>query len=451
MTKHTLPVLSNHFRSLETSVIRRAKLKYDQRPDHAEVKVINLAIGNVRLPVHPAIFKRIQSLGNADSPFADGIFPYSNTRGFEETQKAVLNVIAGSGLKTEGLYCQITEGGSQAMELMVVGVCGNPGTDEHPLLLLDAAYTNYMAFAKRVGRKTVHITRRLGINGQFEMPDIRAIESLIKKHNPRALLIIPSDNPTGQHMSPEILLTLAKMCVKYNLWLVSDETYRELHYTPSGPTSIWTLNEETVPGITGRRIGIESVSKVWNGCGLRIGAIVSDNKEFIEKSVAENMSNLCANVIGQYIVGALAHESKTELQRWFQKQRKYYSGQIKTFVETIRKEIPGIIASNPDAAIYTVLDVKDLVKPGFDANEFVNYCAERGRVAYENEYYTVLVSSMSGFYKTPSREDNPGKTQMRIAYVSNGDTMAKVPYLFKELLRSFETQRLSKSGAEKSE
>ena len=83
-----------------------------------------------------------------------------------------------------------------------------------------------------------------------------------------------------------------------------------------------------MPGITGRRISIETAVKVWNACGLRIGALVTDNEEFHARAVAENTASLCSNVIGQYIFGALADESHADLQAWYAKQREYYRAML---------------------------------------------------------------------------------------------------------------------------
>jgi aspartate aminotransferase len=111
----------------------------------------------------------------------------------------------------------------------------------------------------------------------------------------------PNDNPTGQFLNQQQLIDLAKICVKHNIWMVSDEAYRQLYYGEDGSSSVWKISEENVPGIAGTRISIESASKVWNACGLRIGGLVTDNLDFHTKSVSEYTANLCANAIGQEI------------------------------------------------------------------------------------------------------------------------------------------------------
>src|SRR5665647_599322 len=153
---HTMskPQLSAHFESRKPSAVRLAQINYEQRQDKPEA-VINVGIGNVSLPTNPAMQKRMFHLDAPDSPFAKGVIRYSMTEGFAECQNAFKNILACEGFVTDKLAVQVTDGGSSGMELVILGVCGPAGTDEKPLLMIDPAYTNYMAFAERVGRKTV--------------------------------------------------------------------------------------------------------------------------------------------------------------------------------------------------------------------------------------------------------------------------------------------------------
>ncbi len=433
------PQLSAHFASRKPSAIRMAQIEFMKRSDDAAS--VNAAIGNVSLPMHPAMQARMRSLGDPGSPFADGVVKYSATVGIPECQQAFLNIIASSGFDTEGLLVQVTDGGSAAMELVIVGVCGPAGSDERPLMLIDAAYTNYLAMAARTGRATVSVQRTLGADGRFTLPDLDQIEATIREHQPGGLVVIPYDNPTGHYYDHDTLVTLAKLCVKYDLWMISDEAYRELFYTGGSASSIWALTEEEVPGITGRRISIETASKVWSACGLRTGALVSDNPAFHAKSVAENTANLCPNIIGQWIFAALAHESHEDLQAWYQGQRDYYADMLTSVSQGLRERVPGIIVSSPDASIYSVIEVRDCVKPGFDALDFVMYCARQGAVELNGETLTLLVSPMAGFYRPVPGQPNPGHTQMRIAYVETPDRMKLLPELFATLLQRYEEQR----------
>lgn len=427
------PQLSAHFARRDPSVIRLAQIEFTKRNDGTEA--VNVAIGNVSLPMHPAMQGRLRTLGEAPSPFAAGVVKYTATVGLQETNQAFLNIIASSGFATGGLSCQVTDGGSQAMELVIVGCCGPAGSDERPLLLIDAAYTNYKAFAERLGRRTVSITRTLGTDGRFSLPSLPEIERAIAEHRPGAMVVIPYDNPTGQLYDHGSLAALARLCVEHGMWLVSDEAYRELHYVDRPAVSVWGLGEDEVPGITGRRIGIETASKVWNACGLRIGGLVTDNPEFHARAVAENTASLCPNAIGQWIFGALAHESHAELRAWYGRQREYYRGMLTGLTGRLRELLPGIIVSSPDASIYSVVDVRDIAPAGFDALQFVLRCARTGQVEVGGRPLTLLTAPMAGFYSMPPGAPNPGRTQLRIAYVEPPDRMALVPDLLAGLLR----------------
>ncbi|HOK48546.1 MAG TPA: aminotransferase class I/II-fold pyridoxal phosphate-dependent enzyme [Sedimentibacter sp.] len=435
------PVMSAHFQSRVPSDVRLSQMKYAERKDKPEA-VINVAIGNVSLPTNPAMQKRLFNLDAPESPFNKGVIRYTATGGMEETQEAFKNILRCEGFDTSKLHVIVTDGGSAGMELLIIGVCGPAGTDESPLLMIDPAYTNYISFAERVGRKTVTVKRHLNEDGKFSLPEIDKIEETIKAHKPGALLVIPYDNPTGQLYDKETMMQLAELCVKYNMWMVSDEAYRELFYVEGSElVSIWGITDKDVPGIEGRRISIETASKVWNACGLRIGAVITDNPEFANRCAAEYTANLCSNAIGQYIFGALAHETKEQIAAWCKSLRDYYGDLIKKTTSELKALEPGLIVSSPDASIYTVVDVRNVVKPGFDAIEFCLFCAEKGVVDLDGVKTTLLIAPLKGFYDIAKGQTNPGSTQFRIAYVETPENMKKVPKLFVELIRQYEASR----------
>ncbi|WP_411679627.1 pyridoxal phosphate-dependent aminotransferase [Clostridium thailandense] len=434
------PVLSDHLKKRMPSDVRLGQMKFAEREE--KPALINVAIGNVSLPTNPAMQKRMFALNAPESPFAKGVIQYSGTVGVAEAQDAFKNILKCEGFDTSKLFVQVTDGGSTGMELLLLGVCGDAGTGDKPLMMIDPAYTNYISFAERIGRKTVTVKRHLGEDGKFSLPELDKIEEIIKEHNPGALLVIPYDNPTGQLYDYPALKELAKLCVKYNMWMVSDEAYRELYYDEnSSLVSIWGLSDADVPGIEGRRISIETASKVWNACGLRIGAIITDNAEYHTQSVAEYTANLCANVIGQYIFGALAHESKESISGWCKGLREYYKDIMFKFYKGMKEQEPNLIVSSPDASIYSVIDVRNVVKPEFDSIDFVLYCAQKGAVNCNGVDTTLLVAPLKGFYDIKSDETNPGSTQFRVAFIESPDNMEKVPELFVKLLRQYEAQR----------
>jgi aspartate aminotransferase len=326
---------------------------------------------------------------------------------------------------------------------VVLAVCGPAGSPERPLLLIDPAYTNYKAFTERLGRATVSISRTLRGDGKFTLPAVDEIERVIVATRPGGMVVIPYDNPTGHFVDRATMAALARLCVRHNLWMISDEAYRELHYTGDPASSVWGLGEDEVPGITGRRVSLETASKVWNGCGLRIGALVTDNRELHARAVAENTATLCPNAIGQYIFGALAGQDHAALQRWYGELRRYYQAMMVDFTTQLRALLPGVVVSSPDASIYSVIDVRTVTRPGFDALDFVLFCAREGAVVDGGRPVTVLTAPMDGFYSVPAGAANPGRTQLRVAYVEPPETMKRVPRLFAELLTQYERQRRS--------
>jgi aspartate aminotransferase len=433
------PQMSQLFQGRKPSVIRMAQIRFDERQDGTEA--INVAIGNINLPMYPAMIERMKNLDAPGSPFEQGVVMYSATSGRQETIDAFLNVIASSGFETSGLHAHITEGGTQAMELVICGVCGAGGSGEKPLLLIDAAYTNYKTLCQRLDRDTCSITRTLGDDGKFSLPSVQEIEKVITEHRPGAIIVIPFDNPTGQYYDKQTMVELARLAVKHNLWLISDEAYRELYYTGGNPdqkcTSIWGVTEQDVPGIEGRRVSIETTSKVWNACGLRIGALVTDNETFHRQAIAEHTVSLCSSVIGQYIFGAVAHEDHASLQAWYGKQRGYYQEMLFSFTAAMKEALPGVVVSSPDAALYSVVDVKNLVDDSFNALDFVMWCASEGAVEVDGKAMTVLTAPMAGFYSVPAGQPNPGRTQMRVAFVATPERMAMIPGIFARLLQGY--------------
>ena len=283
------PLISDHISTRKPSAIRDAQIRFANRKD--KIEAVNVAIGNVSLPMHPKMQEAMNSLQNADDELKKGVVRYSSTVGLAGTKNAFLNSISALGFETNSLYSQITDGASHAMELSLLATAGNIDGKQRPVLLIDPAYTNYTSMAKRLGIKTVSITRELKSDGTFTLPDMQEIEEVIENYSPSAMVIIPYDNPTGQFFSQEQINDFSSLAEKYNMWIISDEAYRPLQYTDQNDSSIWGVDSEE---IIGRRISLESASKVFNGCGLRIGALITNNKQLHQKLVFENTANLCS-------------------------------------------------------------------------------------------------------------------------------------------------------------
>ncbi len=421
--------LSHHFINRSPSSIRRAQIKFNQRKDKESIDVINLAIGNISMPIYPAMRERLMELGT--ERFSDGIIKYTPTPGIDEARNAFLNILTAEGLDASSIFSMVTDGGSAAMELMLLGVCGP--SSSRPLLILDPTYTNYTEFSKRLSIPTISTTRVIDQNGEFTKINAEEIESLVIKHNAAGILCIPYDNPTGQFLSQDFIMKIAEIAVKHDIWLISDEAYRSMFYKDEIPSSVWSLSEKTVKGITGRRISIESASKVWNACGLRIGGLLTDNKEFHEKAISEYTANLCANALGQEIFGAMASEPHENIRKWQDNQREYYRSLLFDLKNEFQNQIPGLIVTQPEAAIYFILDLKNLVDDNFHAEHFIDYCATKGKVDLNGKFHTLLLAPMSGFYI----DEKVGKCQLRVAMVDTPDRMRLAPKLLSKLFTNY--------------
>ena len=421
--------VSEHFKNRTPSSVRKAQINFSERHDKDSVVVINLAIGNISRPMYPAMRKALFDLGTKRK--SDGIVKYTPTVGTDKARNAFLKILSAEGYDKTGIFSMITDGGSSAMELMLLGVCGPASSN--PILLLDPTYTNYIDFASRLSIPIVSVNRQIDDNGSFTSLNMNAIESVIVKENPKGLLFIPYDNPTGQFLSKKVICDLAEIAVRNDIWLISDEAYRSLSYVGNESSSIWALNESDVKGISGRRISIESASKVWNACGLRIGGLLTDNYEFHQKAISEYTANLCANSLGQEVFGVMADESPQKILKWQLDQKNYYMNIALKLKKEFKKHIPGIIVTVPEAAIYFILDFKNITDKYFNTSKFVEFCASDGKVKLKGKYYTVLLAPMDGFYT----KQNFGKTQVRLAMVESEKRMMITPIILKNLLLEY--------------
>lgn len=425
------PTISNHFKNRLPSSIRQAQMKFLERNDKDQINVINLAIGNVKLPMYPSMIKRLKEIGEGNH-FSNGIIPYTSTTGTIDARKAFLNVLSALDVDISKLLVNITDGGSASMEIMMLGVSGP--SSKRPIMLLDPSYTNYIQFAHRLQIPIITSKRKINNDGSFEKLNFKKISSMVKKYNPSAFVIIPYDNPTGQFINQNTLDRIAQLCVQNGMWLVSDEAYRPLVYGNKSASSIWKISLKNVPDIYSYRISIESASKVWNGCGLRIGGIITDNQEFHKKAISEYTANLCANTLGQSIFGTLAYENHSDINNWFVKQKKYYENLFNILKKSLNKELPGLIVSNPEASIYCILDFKNICKKNFKTDAFINYCATKGSAMIGEKYYTVLLAPMNGFYN----DDDFANTQLRLSLVETPDLLKITPKILSILFNEYQ-------------
>lgn len=313
---------------------------------------------------------------------------YSNSAGIIELRRGLCEKYyrrIGIDLSPEELL--VTIAGSEAIDLAVKITCD----EDDEIIVMEPFYTNYntFAFMSGVSLKAVPTDIRKG----FAVPDPSEVEALITPRT-KAILVSNPGNPTGTVYDKQSMLALGDIVRRHDLFLISDEVYREFCYTEGGHFSAMNI-----PGIEQNVILVDSVSKRYNLCGARIGFIASHNKEVMAAALKYAQARLCPPVYGQIAaIGAL--DTPPE---YFREVREEYIRRRDTAVELLNK-IPGVYSPLPMGAFYTIAEL-----PVDDAERFTRWMLEEFRV--DNQ--TTMVTPTASFYKTPGK----GRNQIRVAYV----------------------------------
>ncbi len=281
----------------------------------------------------------------------------------------------------------ITTGGSEAILFAFMSTL-NEGDE---IIIPEPYYANYAAFAVMVGAKVKAVTAT--IENNFALPPISEFEKLITPRT-KGIVIINPNNPTGYLYSQNELEALAKMVKKHNLYLYSDEVYRRYCY--DGLPHFSVMNIE---GIEENAILFDSMSKRYSECGIRVGAIITRNKEVLGASLKFGMARLCPPALGQIAAEASLDTS----DEYFHRVHQEYVQRRDFMVEALNK-IPGVVCPNPKGAFYSIAKL-----PIDDSEKFARWLLEE----FDYNGQTVMLAPASGFYHTPGL----GKNEVRIAYV----------------------------------
>ncbi|MGD9898302.1 MAG: pyridoxal phosphate-dependent aminotransferase [Calditrichaceae bacterium] len=301
----------------------------------------------------------------------------------------------------------ITTGGSEAIIFTLMAIA-DPGDE---IIIPEPFYTNYNGFAVEAGVRIVPITSN--IENDFQLPSIQSIAEKITDKT-RAILICNPNNPTGYVYSEKELYALKEIVKKHDLYLLSDEVYREFLYDGETHTSVMHL-----PDIEDRAIMLDSVSKRYSACGARIGMIVTKNSQIIEAALKFGMARLCPPTIEQ-----LGAESGIDTpNEYFDNVISEYKDRRDTMVKALRA-MPGVIAPMPKGAFYLVVKL-----PVDDADNFARWMLTDFNI--DNE--TVMIAPANGFYSTPGL----GKNEVRIAYVLNVPDIKRAMFILSEGLKAY--------------
>ena len=301
----------------------------------------------------------------------------------------------------------VTCGGSEAVQMAFM-VCLNPGDE---VIIPEPAYANYMGFACETGAKVRPITTH--IEDGFALPPVEEFEKVINEHT-RAIMICNPNNPTGTLYSREELMRLRDLVKKYDLFLFADEVYREFIYSDAPYTSAMHLE-----GIENNVIMIDSVSKRYSECGIRIGAFITRNKEVRAAAMKLAQARLSPPLIGQIV----AEASLDAPQAYHKGVYDEYIARRNCLVEGLNK-IPGVFCPMPMGAFYTVSKL-----PVNDIDDFCRWCLEEFN--YEGE--TVMMAPASGFYATPGL----GKDEVRMAYVLKIEDLKRALVILEKALEAY--------------
>ena len=342
--------------------------------------VYHLNIGQPDLPTPQS---GLDVLRNIDRK----VLEYSPSQGFRSYREKLVGYYETYNIHLDADDIIITSGGSEAV-LFAFLSCLNPGDE---IIVPEPAYANYMAFAISAGAKIRTIATT--IEEGFALPKVEKFEELINERT-RAILICNPNNPTGYLYTRREMNQIRDLVKKYDLYLFSDEVYREYIYTGSPYISAMHLE-----GIEQNTVLIDSVSKRYSECGIRVGALITKNAEIRKAVMKFCQARLSPPLIGQIV----AEASLDAPEEYYRDVYDEYVERRKCLIDGL-KRIPGVYSPFPMGAFYTVAKL-----PIDDSEKFCRWCLEEFN--YEGE--TIMMAPASGFYTTPGA----GHNQVRVAYV----------------------------------
>ena len=364
------------------------------------VHVYHLNIGQPDLPTPQ---KGLDVLRHIDRK----VLEYSPSQGFKSYREKLTGYYKKYDINLTADDIIITSGGSEAV-LFAFLSCLNPGDE---IIVPEPAYANYMAFAISVGAKIKTIATT--IEEGFSLPKVEKFEELINEHT-RAILICNPNNPTGYLYTRREMNQIRDLVKKYDLYLFSDEVYREFIYTGSPYISACHLE-----GIENNVVLIDSVSKRYSECGIRGGALITKNEEVRSAVMKFCQARLSPPLLGQLV----AEASIDEPEEYSREVYDEYVERRKCLIDGLNR-IPGVYSPIPMGAFYTVAKL-----PVDNAEKFCAWCL----TDFEYEGQTVMMAPAAGFYTTP----NAGINQVRIAYVLNKDDLHKALFVLQKALEAY--------------
>ena len=394
-----MPTISSRGVSMPESPIRKL-VPLANRAKKKGIKVYHLNIGQPDIPTPEVALDAIRQIDRK-------ILEYSPSEGLYSLRLKLKDYYHRFNIEVEVDDIIITTGGSEAVNFSFMA-CLDPGDE---ILIPEPAYANYMAFAISCG--AVIKTIPSSIENGFSLPPIQRFEELITPRT-KALMICNPNNPTGYLYTQEEMNQLRDLVKKYDLFLFSDEVYREFCYTGAPYISSFHL-----AGIEQNVVLVDSVSKRYSECGIRIGAIITKNKQ-----VRENVLKWCQARLSPPLVGQIIAEASVDVSGEYMLSVYNEYLQRRNFLVDRINRIPGCFSPIPMGAFYTVAAL-----PVDDSDKFCAWCLSD--FSYEGQ--TIMMAPASGFYST----EGYGKNEVRLAYVLNKEDLANALNVLEKALEKY--------------
>ena len=363
-------------------------------------KIYHLNIGQPDLPTPQVGLDALKTIDRK-------VLEYSPSDGYRSLREKLVGYYDQYQIKLSPDDIIITTGGSEAV-LFAFMSCLNPGDE---IIVPEPAYANYMAFAISAG--AVIRTVSTSIEEGFSLPKVEQFEELINERT-RGILICNPNNPTGYLYTRKEMYRIRDMVKKYDLFLFSDEVYREFIYTGSPYISACHLE-----GIEDHVVLIDSVSKRYSECGIRIGALITKNRELRDAVMKFCQARLSPPLLGQIVAEASMDAPRSYMIRTYEE----YIERRNCLIDGLNK-ISGVYSPIPMGAFYTVARL-----PIDDCDRFCAWCLSD----FEYEGETIMLAPASGFYTDPAK----GRDEVRIAYVLKKDDLRRALFILGKALEAY--------------
>ncbi|PKN79378.1 MAG: aspartate aminotransferase [Candidatus Cloacimonetes bacterium HGW-Cloacimonetes-1] len=339
--------------------------------------------------------------------FSEKVLAYGPSQGLDVYRHSLVSYYAKHNINIDESDIIVTTAGSEAIIFAMLVIC-NEGEE---VIVPEPFYTNYNGFATMTSINIKPLTT-YAENG-FQLPNDATIEALIGPKT-KAIMLCNPGNPTGTVYSQEDIFRVAAIAKKHDIFVISDEVYREFIYDGAVHTSIMH-----VPDFEDNAVLVDSVSKRYSACGARIGCIISKNKTLMEATLKFAQARLCPPTIDQLAANACVYldDSYIEaIQQEYQKRRDLVFDQL--------MQIPDVVCRKPEGAFYIVVKL-----PIANAEDFVIWLLTEFSI--DNE--TVMAAPAEGFYATPGL----GRDELRLAYILNEQDLTKAMTIFRKGLAEY--------------